>query len=342
MCEGWACHVRGEGRRFDTATAAVRALYAEQPEVDDQYLPAFVLGDYRGMVDGDAAVFTNFRGDRAIELSRAFDEGADFDTAAFDRGPRPTVHFAGMMEYDGDLHVPRRYLVAPPAIEGTVAEALSAAGVGSVAISETQKFGHVTYFFNGNRSDTPRGERRSEVPSRPGSADAAPQMRAHEVTAEIIAAMQEGEATALRINLANGDMVGHTGKAEAAREAVEVLDGCLAELWAACRDNGVVLMITADHGNVEQMLQLDKKTGKPKLVDGAPVPSTSHSLNPVPFVLADPTGRWRLAAEPGPTVQGSIARIGATVLTLAGVPVPEAYHPSLVRPTEPALPPETA
>lgn len=336
VARGWACHVRGEGRRFSTAVGAVEALYAEQPDVDDQYLPSFVVGDFGGMVDGDAVVFTNFRGDRAIELSRAFDEGPDFDAAAFERGPRPEVFYAGMMEYDGDLHVPRRYLVAPPAIEGTVAEALSAAGVRSVAISETQKFGHVTYFFNGNRSDTPPGEQRSEVPSRPGAADAAPQMRAEEVTAEILAAVREGEASALRINLANGDMVGHTGKLGAAVKAVEVLDHCLARLEAACRENGVVMMITADHGNVEQMLQLDKKTGQPKLVDGVPVPSTSHSLNPVPFVLVDPTGRWRLAPAAGPEVQGSIARIGATVLTLAGVPVPEGYHPSLVCPVVPA------
>ncbi len=334
VARGWALHVHGAGPRHDRASAAIAAAYAADPAVDDQYLPAFVVGDYAGMADGDAVVFTNFRGDRAIELSRAFDAGPDFDRTAFDRGRRPAVQFAGMMEYDGDLHVPRRYLVQPPAIHGTVAAQLAAAGRTSAAISETQKFGHVTYFFNGNRSDTPAGEGRTEIASLPGAADAAPEMRAAEITAAAERAMA-GPAQCLRINLANGDMVGHTGNFAAAVAAVETLDHCLAALVAAAERAGVVLLVTADHGNVEQMLQLDKKTGQPKQEDGRPVPSTSHSLNPVPFVLVDPTGRWSLAAPAGPAVQGSIARIGATILTLAGVAVPADYHPSLVQRSQP-------
>ncbi len=336
VARGWACHVHGEGRRFATGCGAIEALYAELPDVDDQHLPPFVVGDFNGMSDGDAVILTNFRGDRAIEISRAFDEGPAFDVACFDRGQAPTVTFAGMMQYDGDLHIPSRYLVEPPTISGTVAEHLASAGRTSFAISETQKFGHVTYFFNGNRSDVPAGEERVEVPSLRGSADDAPSMRAEAVTARVVAAMADPTLQCLRVNLANGDMVGHTGHFAAAVSAVETLDRCLSTICAAAKAHGVVLMVTADHGNCEEMLQLDKKTGQPKLVDGQTQRSTSHSLNPVPFVLVDPTDRWALADEAGPTVRGSIARIGATILTLAGVPVPATYHPSLLQPGTPS------
>ena len=152
--QGWQCHVRGQGRRFESASQAIETLYAEQPEIDDQWLPPFVIGDFNGMQSGDAVLFFNFRGDRAIQISRAFDEGPEFDEQLFERGPKLDLSFAGMMEYDGDLQIPKQYLVAPPAIEGTVGEHMANAGLRTMAIAETQEFGHVTYFFNGNRSET--------------------------------------------------------------------------------------------------------------------------------------------------------------------------------------------
>jgi 2,3-bisphosphoglycerate-independent phosphoglycerate mutase len=336
VARGWATHVHGQGRRFDSLEQAIATLYAEDPAVDDQWLPAFVIGDHAGINDGDAVVLTNFRGDRAIELSVAFLAGPDF--TAFDRGRCPQVTFAGMMQYDGDRALPPRFLVAPPVIDDTVGARLAAAGLRSLALSETQKFGHVTYFFNGNRSEPLAGEDRLELQSDNLPFNQAPRMQAAPITAAAIAALQAGGHPHMRLNLANGDMVGHTGDLAAAITALEEVDACVGALEAACRAAGVVLLITADHGNCEEMAQRDKKTGAPQRgPDGALVPSPSHSLNPVPLILVDPTGRWALADPPAgalwptPTPVGSVARIGGTLLQLAGLPVPEGWLPGLLR-----------
>ena len=337
VARGWAHHVHGEGTRVASASDEIQRQYDADPQTDDQWLTPFVVGAYAGMADGDACVLSNFRGDRAIELSRAFQDGPEFDATCFDRGARPEVFFVGMMEYDGDLHIPTHTLVTPPAITGTVAEALAAAGHTTLACSETQKFGHVTYFFNGNRSEVPQGEHRHEVPSDRVPFDRAPEMQASAIVAHVVAAMEARSFSAGRLNLANGDMVGHTGNLPAAVQAVEVLDRALTDLVDAAQRTGTVLLITADHGNVEEMARRDKKSGAPQRSDtGELIPSTSHSLNPVPFVLVDPTGTWRLAEPSGaPAPAGSIARVGATVLTLADVPVPADYLPSLVAPVSP-------
>ncbi len=336
VARGWALHVWGQGPVWPSAVEAIHASRSAHPELDDQWLPAAVIGAPEPIAAGDAVVLFNFRGDRAIEISRAFTEGAGF--GAFSRRgpagePPPPVTFAGMMQYDGDLLCPPRYLVSPPVIDDTVALALGRAGRRSLAVSETQKFGHVTYFFNGNRSEVPAGEDQLKVPSLNVPFNEAPAMRAAEVTDAVVAALEAGRHDALRLNLANGDMVGHTGDLAAAIAAVEVLDACLARLVAACAAAGAVLLVTADHGNCEQMLQIDKTTGQPlRGPTGAPLASTSHTLNPVPFLLVDPTGRWALAAPTGPAVRGGIAQIGATVLTLAGVQPPDGWLPPLVRP----------
>ena len=329
---GWKHHVHGVGTRVARASDEVRRQYAHDPSIDDQWLKPFVVGDFAGMQDGDACILFNFRGDRAIEISRAFQDGPDFDTACFDRGARPDVLFVGMMEYDGDLHIPQHTLVSPPAITGTVAEALADANLRTYACSETQKFGHVTYFFNGNRSEVPAGEQRREIPSDVLPFDQAPAMKARLIVDDVVQAMTERRFDAGRINIANGDMVGHTGSLPASIQAVEVLDHALGQLVDAARKTGTVLLITADHGNVEEMVRRNKKTGAlQRDADGTLVPSTSHSLNPVPFVLVDPTGSWTLSTTTGARVAGSIARVGATILTLAGVAAPDDYLPSLVR-----------
>lgn len=333
VARGWAHHVHGHGARVPIASAEVERQYTDTPTIDDQWLAPFVVGDFSGMADGDACVLFNFRGDRAIEISRAFQDGPEFDHACFDRGTRPDVYFVGMMEYDGDLHIPANTLVSPPTITGTVSEHLSAAGLRTMACSETQKFGHVTYFFNGNRSDIPAGEDRHEVLSDVLPFDQAPEMKAAPIVDHTIAMMARGGFHAGRINLANGDMVGHTGVLDASIRAVEILDAQLARLVEAAHRTDTVLLITADHGNVEEMVRRDKKTGALKRdASGAFIPSTSHSLNPVPFVLVDPTGKWSLS-ETGGTDQpvGSIARLGATVLALCGLDVPDTYLPSLVQ-----------
>ncbi|RME21668.1 MAG: 2,3-bisphosphoglycerate-independent phosphoglycerate mutase [Deltaproteobacteria bacterium] len=332
---GWDCHVHAVGRRFPTVTDAIETLYAEDPSIDDQWLPAFVIDGYDGMHDGDAVLLFNFRGDRAIEISRAFTEP---DFRAFDRSgpdgrPPPEVSFAGMMEYDGDLHVPPSFLVAPPVITGTVGDHLAAAGKTVYVVSETQKFGHVTYFFNGNRSDPPRGEERAEVPSLQVPFDQAPAMSADAVTQHAAAAIRSGRYDHVRINLANGDMVGHTGVLDATVTAVGVVDRCVGAIVDATFDAGGVLVLTADHGNADEMFRVDRKRGTYALgPDGQRIVSTSHSLNPVPVVVADPSGRWRLRDPAPDRPMGSIARIGGTLLDLLGLPVPPDYLDSLVRP----------
>ena len=333
VARGWDCHVHAVGPRFPSACAAIQAAYDADPKVVDQYMPAFVVGDYDGMQDGDAVLLFNFRGDRAIQISRAFTEPglAEIDLAGPDGRIAPELSFAGMMEYDGDLHIPPAYLVRPPAIDDTVAEQLSTAGLRCYAISETQKFGHVTYFFNGNKSEAPKGEERHEEPSLNVSFDRAPAMSAQAVTTDAVRAIRSGRYDHVRINLANGDMVGHTGDLGATITAVEVVDTCVGELVAATLDVGGALLVTADHGNADEMFRLDKKGGYQVDAQGRRVPSSAHSLNPVPVVLLDPTGTWRLDSPAPGARLGGLAQIGATVLDLCEVPVPASYLPSLVR-----------
>ncbi|MCU0234788.1 MAG: 2,3-bisphosphoglycerate-independent phosphoglycerate mutase [Thermoanaerobaculales bacterium] len=332
---GWRTHVRGEGRCFADPFEAVATLRRENPGIIDQDLPPFVIADAGGapvgrIVDGDAVVFFNFRGDRAIEISRAFTEPA---LAAFERGPLPEVLFAGMMEYDGDLKIPPRYLVDPPAISRTVSEYLVRNGVSQLATAETQKFGHVTYFWNGNNSEPfDRAlEAWVEVPSSDIPFDQQPEMKAREVAQVVIADLEARGHRFIRANLANGDMVGHTGSLGAAVRAMEVVDECVGRIEAAARAAGATLIVTADHGNLEMMLEVaDLATGALKLdADGAPLVKTSHTLSPVPWCLTgvEATGFEADASirEPG------LGNLAATLLLLLGYAAPDDYLPPLIQ-----------
>jgi len=326
---GWHTHVMGEGRRFAKASEAIRTLYGEDPEIDDQYLPAFVVtgedGAPNGPIrDGDAVLFFNFRGDRAIEISRAFE---DDDFPYFDRPDRPEVFYAGMMEYDGDTHIPSQFLVSPPTIDRTVGEYLAAAGRRTFACSETQKFGHVTYFFNGNRSGRIDDalETYLEIPSDVRPFQERPWMKAAEITDAAVGAIASGAFDHVRLNYANGDMVGHTGDLDAVRIAVEAVDLQVGRLERAVSNADGILLVTADHGNADEMWM--RKGGKVKCDDeGRPLPRTSHSLNPVPFILFDPRGLFGLREPERP----GIANIGATLLELCGLQPPADYLTGLV------------
>ncbi|MBQ9299676.1 MAG: 2,3-bisphosphoglycerate-independent phosphoglycerate mutase [Clostridia bacterium] len=315
---GWKTHVKGEGRMFSSAREAVET-YRQETGAIDQDLPAFVIardGKPVGpIVDGDSVVLFNFRGDRALELSMAFDD-QQFDH--FDRGPKPDVLYAGMLQYDGDLKLPKRFLVNPPAIHNTLSEVLVAAGIPQYAISETQKYGHVTYFWNGNRSEkfSEALETFEEVPSDVRSFDEAPWMKAAEITDKMIEAIESGKYGFIRCNYPNGDMVGHTGNMDATRIGVESVDLELRRVWEACKANNCLLMVTADHGNSNEMLQ--------KAKDGSLQPKTAHSLNPVPFIVCDET----LALKDD---KFGLANVAPTVLQAMGLKAPDCWLEGMLK-----------
>jgi 2,3-bisphosphoglycerate-independent phosphoglycerate mutase len=330
---GWAIHVRGQGRPFESAREAIET-FRREAAVIDQDLPGFVIvrdGKPVGpIVDGDAVVLYNFRGDRAIEISRAFTEER-FDV--FDRGARPDVTYAGMMQYDGDTKMPPRFLVEPPVIDRTLGEYLARNGVTQYAISETQKYGHVTYFWNGNRSGKfdDASETYVEIPSDVVPFEQRPWMKCAEITDTLIDAVRSGRYRYLRVNYANGDMVGHTGNFEAAVTAMQALDLQLARLVPAILAAGGTVMITADHGNADEMYELDKKGNVRRDAQGRTKAKTSHTLNPVPFVLVTgaPSPGWRLRDDlPAP----GLSNVAATVLNLLGFEAPSGYDPSLIVP----------
>ncbi len=334
---GWKTHVRGEGRGFSSASEAVEVLRRENPGVIDQDLPPFVICDagaapVGAVTDGDSVVFFNFRGDRAIEISRAFTE-TDFQP--FDRGPVPDVLYAGMMEYDGDLRIPPRYLVSPPAISRTLSEYLVHNGVKQLAVAETQKFGHVTYFWNGNNSEPfdRRVEDWVEVASDRVSFDRKPEMKAREVCDVVVDDLTRRGHRFLRVNFANGDMVGHTGSLEAAVRAMEVVDECVGRIEQAVGKAGATMVVTADHGNLDMMLEVDRQSGEVKLDgDGRPIIKTSHTLSPVPWCLVGVAAdRFRATAsvrEPG------LGNIAASLLLLLGFEAPLDYLPPLIEPVD--------
>ncbi|NOT13680.1 MAG: 2,3-bisphosphoglycerate-independent phosphoglycerate mutase [Methylococcaceae bacterium] len=328
---GWATHVKAEGRLFASMKEAVETFRTEKPGILDQDLPAFVI-ERAGLpvgpiVDGDSIIFFNFRGDRSLEITKAFE--AD-ELKEFDRGRKPDVLFAGMMQYDGDLGVPARYLVTPPAIDRTMSEYLSNAGVKQLAISETQKYGHMTYFFNGNNSGKFPTESWKEIPSDVCPFEDAPRMKADEITDAVIKAIENSEYKFIRLNFPNGDMVGHTGVVSAVKLAVEAVDENLGRIMDALKKSSGILVCSADHGNADDMCELDKKTGALVLDEqGRCKPKTAHSLNPVPAIVFDPSGaaKARLADLP----EAGIANLAATCITLLGYVPPKDYAKSLVQ-----------
>ncbi|OYD55645.1 phosphoglycerate mutase (2,3-diphosphoglycerate-independent) [Thauera propionica] len=327
---GWHTHVLGEGPQFANATEAVHGLRERNPGTIDQDLPEFVIADNGKPIgtieDGDSVVFYNFRGDRAIEITRAFVEE---HFTEFDRVRTPRVTYAGMLQYDGDLQLPKRFLVAPPAIKDTSAEWFSKSGLAQFACSETQKFGHVTYFWNGNRSNKFEGETWQEVPSDVVPFEQRPWMKAAEITDAMIAALQSGQYKVLRCNYANGDMVGHTGNFRAATMAIEAVDLALSRLLPAIDAAGGVALITADHGNADEMFELDKKTKQPaQNKDGSFKAKTAHTLNPVPLILYDNVSGGRLGLAQTDTA--GLSSIAATVANLLGLQKHEKWDDSVL------------
>ncbi|MEE8808332.1 MAG: 2,3-bisphosphoglycerate-independent phosphoglycerate mutase [Lactimicrobium sp.] len=324
--KGWHIHVMGDGRKFSSAREAIET-YRKEGGYTDQYLPGFVVADKDGnpvgtIDDGDSVILFNFRGDRAVEISKAFDYmNKGFN--AFDEVKKPKVYYAGMLQYDGDLKLPEHFLVEPPHIEHTMSEYLVQKGVHSFACSETQKFGHVTYFWNGNRSEKFSEELEDwvEIPSDIIPFDKKPWMKACEITDKMVEAIASGKYQFLRCNYPNGDMVGHTGNYEATMIGVESVDLMLRRLMDACKKYDYTLIVTADHGNSDEMY--DKGTNP----DGTPKPKTSHSLARVPFAIYNgPEGTEMKEGD-----DFGLANVAATVVKILGYEKPEWWLESIIK-----------
>lgn len=319
--EGWNTHVLGNARMFNSASEAINTYRNENPGVIDQDLPAFVIAKNNNpigkIVDHDSVVLFNFRGDRAIEISMAFDQ-KDFDK--FDRKYYPNVVYAGLLQYDGDLKLPARFLVNPPEIHDTLTEVMVANNVNEYAISETQKYGHVTYFWNGNRSDkvSDKLETYVEIPSDKVSFDQRPWMKSAEITDTLIEALKSHKYDFLRVNYPNGDMVGHTGSLDATICSMEALDLALARLLKVAKEEGYIMLVTADHGNADEMLEKNKK--------GQLQVRTAHSLNPVPFIIVDDDNHYDI-------IDGDygLANVAPTVVKIMGFDIPKTWEKSIIK-----------
>ena len=329
---GWHTHVLGDARQFASAEEAIKT-YREETKVIDQDLPAFVIAEDGKPVgtieDGDSVIFYNFRGDRAIEISKAFDSEV-FNK--FDRVRYPDVIYAGMLEYDGDLHIPSKYLVNPPEISNTMSEYLTNTGVKQLAISETQKYGHVTYFWNGNKSGKFSEELETyiEIPSDVVPFEQRPWMKCAEITDQLIECLESGKYSYLRVNFPNGDMVGHTGNLQATICSMEALDLQLARILAVVDKLGGVALITADHGNADEMYEVDKKGNIKTDKAGNAKAKTSHTLNPVPCIIYDNTNadKYEIKADNGTF---GLSNVAATMVNLLGYEAPEMWDESIIK-----------
>jgi 2,3-bisphosphoglycerate-independent phosphoglycerate mutase len=331
---GWRAHVLGGARAFQSAATAINQLRAESPGISDQLLSAFTVVDdgqkpIGPVKDGDAVVMFNFRGDRAIELSRAFTEDSNF--TSFDRQRLPAdIIFAGLTLYDGDTNIPDRRLVEPQPVPDTISEYLMRSKVTQLAVAETQKFGHVTYFWNGNRSEKfdETTEEYVEVSSDQVPFNERPWMKSAETANVVIEAIQEGRVDFVRANFAGGDMVGHTGDFEATIIAVEAVDLAIGRIHTEVRRSHGCLVVTGDHGNAEDMVERDNKGNPTFRDDGTPRWKTSHSVNPVPLFITDYSGRQMTLRDDLP--KAGLANVAATLIELLGFEPPSEFEPSVL------------
>ena len=309
--QAYACIVDAKGRPSADTLHAIKTSYEQDKTPDgvemfDEYIPPHVIGDYNGVRDGDSVIHTNFRQDRAIQLTKAFVS----ENYSGNLQRRPKVVFAGLTRYYNEF---ANYLMAPidsgEGMRNLLGEVMSREGLRQLRIAETQKFRHVTSFFNGKSTKPFPGEEQIEVPSRfdPASFASHPEMEAYNVTERLFSLCSEKKYDFILVNYANGDMVGHTGDFNAAKRAVEVVDACVGRVVDFFNKRNAHVLITADHGNAEEMIDHKTKTVK-----------TSHTLNPVDLIyLAQDAHDWTLASE------GILSDIAPTVLALLGLPVPE-------------------
>ena len=321
VARGWDMMVNGEADYyFKSAEEAISVLRRVKPGVQDQNLPAFVIvgADEQpvGKIEkGDALIYFDFRADRAIEIAMAF---TYWDFPYFKRGDyQPTdVYFVGMTEYNSDTHVPEHRLVEPVEIDETLNRFLSKQGISELAVSETVKFGHVTYYFNGNSYDKAVGEEHVKIDSYTEPYETRPWMRTAEITDVVLENLDKYKF--VRLNYPGGDMVGHTADMEATIVAMEAIDLSLARIAAKVDELGGVLVIVADHGNAEELL------------DANGAKKTSHTTNKVPCIIYDNTAN-RTKYQLAPVVEPGLANIAATMAVLLGEnDYPESWDTALI------------
>ena len=325
---GWDCHVLGQSEHlFGSLLEAIEFFRGEIPGVIDQDLPPFNLRGIDGnpvtIDDGDAVINLNFRGDRAIEISQAFDM-ENFD--AFDRERFPDIYYAGMMTYDEDTGLPKNKLVTSPSVPNPFGKRLLELGIKQFRLAETQKYAHVTFFFNGgyrNPLDDSMEDYLLIESDKINSFADQPKMKAPEIAQKAIELIESGTYGFGLINFANTDMVGHTGDFEAAKIAAETVDLALGKVLNAIVKAGGLALVTADHGNADEMLVVGKKTGQLER-------STKHSINPVPVIIFDPKydGSYQLK-ENRPEQANNLAMVAATNFLMLGLEPPADLAPSL-------------
>ena len=317
---GWHTHVLGDARHFKSATEAINT-YRDEDNVMDQDMKNFVIVDDSDVPvgtinDNDSVIFYNFRGDRALEISESFDNES---FSRFDRIRYPKAMYAGMLEYDADKKIPKMFLTDPPNITNTLTEKLNENNIHEFAISETQKYGHVTYFWNGNKLGkfNDNLEEYVEIPSSKLPFPEQPEMKAKEITDVLVQAILSKKYQFLRVNYANGDMIGHTGIYEKAVIAVETVDREIGRLMEAIDDVGGIMIVLADHGNSEIMYQL-KDISKH-------VPHTSHTTSPVPFIIY---GDKDIILKDG---DYGLSNVASTVCDLLGIKPNDVWNESIIR-----------
>lgn len=313
--KGYKLWTTGETRAFKSAREAIETYRQENPEQQDQFMPTFVLPDSDGCIkDGDALFFFNFRADRAIEISEVFDSPKGWYDR-FDISDRPDVLFVGLMHYDSDRNIPSHYLMQKPKYNNVLAEVLQKAGKKSFAVSESWKFGHVTFYWDGLRSAPFFGETVVDIPATNTPFVDRPWMKSAEITDELVKSLDSGEFDFLRANYPNGDMVGHSAELDPTIVSVEAVDLAIGRLMDACKKAGAVLIATADHGKAEELVYKDG------------TPMTSHTLNRVPFTIWNHQGDLNL--ESGE--EYGLANVAATVAELLGVAPDPSWKRSLIK-----------
>jgi len=306
VARAYQAMVYGVGVKSSLPRAAVEQSYEKR--ITDEFVEPTVIVDEKGepvstIKSEDSIIFFNFRADRAREITRAF---VDEDFSEFDRGKEPPqVHFACMTQYDITIKAPVAF--PPQNLQNTLGQVLAKQGLRQLRIAETEKYAHVTFFFNGGVEEPNKGEDRILVPSpKVATYNLQPEMSAYEITDKAVDSIKTGQYDVVIINYANPDMVGHTGIMDAAVKAVEVVDECVGRLVEAVKSRGGDVMITADHGNAECMI--DEETGEPQ---------TAHTTDKVPFILI--TGSTNeIKLRPG-----SLQDVAPTVLDLLGIDKPE-------------------